>query len=144
MARLGQTRHDFPFPVCSQFQPTVLDGELCYSMKADALKEGKSQPGKPNSLLLILDTGISKEEEYELTTENHPGMYIDSLNLDTEPTSKNPIKINIGTLASFSDHRVGSYSLQSLKKITGTESYMARSHQKCQLEAFETCHTKGS
>ena len=47
----------------------------------------------------IMDEQI---EEYELTTEIHPG----------------------------------------LKKITGTESYLARTHHKCQLEAFETCHTK--
>ena len=111
-----------------------MDGELCYSLKADATKGEKTIAGKANSLLLILDSGMLNNKEDGLSAEYQPDMHIVSLNLDNEPTSKNPIRIHFDTLASYSDHRVGSYSLQSLKRITGTKNYLELPKKECQIE----------
>ena len=40
MTLLGQTRQDLPFPVCSQFQPVLFEGQLCYSLDLATLNIG--------------------------------------------------------------------------------------------------------
>ena len=43
---LGQTRQDLPFTACSQFQPTILEGQRCYSLNLTAIDTGKAGTGK--------------------------------------------------------------------------------------------------
>ena len=106
------------FVACDKFQPTVLEGQMCYSLDLKDMK--KSAPGKSNGLSMILDANtIGNEEE-------------------------NVAKIYIHTLSPFSEYKNGSYGLFSLTKITGTSGFLSipDADKKCQVEAFEECNTR--
>ena len=48
------------FVACDQFQPTVLEGQICYSLNLNKVhKVNSSKTGKQNGLVLVLDSRIS-------------------------------------------------------------------------------------
>ena len=52
--------------------------------------------------------------------------------------------IHLDTLAGFSDNRPGKYYMSALKRIAGTEAFMALSNGEkgCQPESFEECNMR--
>ena len=140
MTLLGQTREDLPFTVCSQFKPTVLEGQRCYSLDLNFLNNYKSNTGKVNGLLITLDQGTF---DHGPNTEAEPSNVkkIVSLNLEPSGRDENSARIYLNTLAGFTDFRAGSFALSSLKKMTGTSKFMGLPHDSkdCQIEAFEDC-----
>ena len=105
---------------CDQFQPTVLEGQRCYSMDLGKEDVGKSKSGIKNGLLLILDV---QEENLEANTE---------------------AKIYLHTLTPFTALGNGSNAMFSLKKMTGTKSFLGLPDgtKKCQVQSFESCNTR--
>ena len=108
------------FVACDQFQPTVLEGQMCYSL--DLSKTGmneSSKAGKNNGLELVLDPNI-------------PG-----------DGGQSAARIFLHTLFPFTDYRNGSYAMSSLKKMTATKGFlgMSETNKKCQVENFEDCKT---
>ena len=57
MTMLGQKKADFPFTFCSKFEPTVLEGQLCYKINITPLTVNNAKPGEKNSLMMIIDPG---------------------------------------------------------------------------------------
>ena len=107
------------FVACIKFQPTVLEGQMCYSM--DLSKTGiSSKAGKSNGLMLVLDS-------------NSPW-----------DGAMNIARIFLNTLFPFTDYRNGSYAMSSLKKMTATKAFlgMSVSDKKCQVETLEECKTR--
>ena len=114
--------------VCDQFEPTILEGQLCYSLD-NAMLKGKVKSGKLNGLFLLLD-----RNPY-------------SLNI-TEDNVKGPndqsFKVFIHTLAQFTAHGPGSYAMSALKKMTGTTSFMQLPEEDkvCFVHNRENCQTQ--
>ena len=144
MTLLGQTREDLPFTVCDKFQPTVLEGQLCYSIDMSFIHTEKSKAFKNSyGLLLLLDPG-KLEGIKEKVTNQGPEKKIVSLNLDPSDTYDNSASISINTLQRFTDYRAGSYGLSVLKKMIGTDSFLALPNniKNCQVETFEECQAQ--
>ena len=134
MTVLGQSRQDLPFPVCSHFQPTVLEGQRCYSLTIETQLEVITGP--EFGLLMILDSGPMTECKHSQLFCGHKNQPKDNIrtrfhkmNLNPSPSggNKNPTRIYLNTLASFTDFRSGSNVMSSLKKMTGSDSFMALS-----------------
>ena len=117
---LGKTIQGYNLLACNSFEPSLINGRLCYSLK-DQLK-GKTRHGKKNGLMLMID----------------PGQIMDNQNDDEASSS---FELYLHTLSGFSGFRAGSYALNSLKQMTGTPGFMSLpDHQKrCHIELVEDC-----
>ena len=74
------------FTVCDKFKPTILEGQLCYSLDIDELKEYPTKSGKSNGLLLLLDT-----KPYQLIEKDR--------NFRGSKVSSQKFKVFVNTLA---------------------------------------------
>ena len=137
MTLLGQTRQDLPFTVCDKFQPTYLEGQLCYSLDLSRMSNKKTKSGLKSGVVLIIDPFVK-----ELTQQTETRDIITSLNFESLQHSGSSAKIHLNTLASFTDYRAGSYAMFALKKITGTATFMELPDRvkKCKTETFEECY----
>ena len=137
---LGQTRPSHPFTICSQFKPTLMYGQLCYSFR---LNSNLTKAGIKHGLLLLLDPGHS---EHSQSPESNyiQGHRVSSLNLEHMTTSDSSARLVVHTLESLADYRAGRYGLSGLKKMTGTNSFMELpiGNKKCQTETYEKCHSR--
>ena len=120
---LASTTQDLPFTVCSQFQPMDLEGQICYTLDISSLKPEKSEPGLKNGLMLLIDAGTS---------------------IASQEKKKNPVRIFLNKLASFSEVANGTYAISGLKKMTGTKSFLELPDEtkRCQLQTFEECQAQ--
>ena len=136
MTLLGQTREDLPFTVCDQFRPTLLEGQLCYSINLSMIENRKAKSGLKYGLVLILDPSEKETENTEESKED-----ITSLNFETVSNEKSSARIYLNTLASFTDYKSGSYGVFSLKKMTGMDNFLELPAEvnQCKIETFEEC-----
>ena len=141
MTLLGEQRAELPFPVCSHFQPTVLSGQLCYSL--DLKSFTKSMPEKNSGLMIILDQGGTLDDSQDIATPSLDNDF-DSINLKISVSHESSAKIYLNTLASFTDYREGSYAMNALKKMTGTTSFLLQTDEQknCRIETYEDCQAK--
>ena len=112
--------------ICDKFEPTILEGQLCYTMDIAKLTEYPTRSGKTNGLLFFLDPNPYKLN----TTEKNVG--------------DQSFKVSIHTLAQYNTIRHGSYGMGALKKMTGTKSFnQLPDHQKkCLVHNREECQTE--
>ena len=117
---LGKTIPGSRFLACDSFEPSVIDGRLCYSLK-DQPKQPTKQ-GKRNGLLLMIDPGQTKPNQNDAEESYSFELYLH-------------------TLSGFSGFSAGSYALDSLKQMTGTTGFMSLpdDQKRCQIELFEDC-----
>ena len=117
--------------VCDKFQPTILDDQLCYTLKKETLKESSTKSGKYNGLLLLLDPNPyylnHKEESAEASSAG-------------ETSSR----VFVNTLAQFTTFGRGYYAMTMLKKMTGTSSFkqLPDDQKKCFVHNREECQTQ--
>ena len=148
MTLLGQTRKDLPFTVCDQFQPSVLEGQLCYKLEPNKIKAFNSKTGKKYGLLLILGQDkLTKKHNFQHDDEFDENKIIKYINMDYEKPKADSARIYIHTLSqgmsSYSGYRAGSYGMSSLKKMSGTTRFLQLPEDTidCKLETFEECNT---
>jgi hypothetical protein len=138
MAITGEYIDGLDFPVCNKFQPKVLDGQLCYSLSVSSIippQEKKTQPGKKNGIFFAIDI----EEDSSSVSNNE---FREKGILNTKDLiDNNKVSVNLDTLSRYSDTRPGMYIITSLKKMTGTESFLAMADniKGCQIEPEEEC-----
>ena len=69
-----------------------------------------------------------------------------SLSINNKPGGVERIlaRIYLNTLASFSDHRAGSYAISAVKKTVGTGTFLElpSENRKCQLQTIEDCQVQ--
>ena len=120
---LGKNVSSHNFTACRGFQPSLKNGQLCYSLHLSQVIGSESKSGVKNGLTIVIDQPTS----FELTR-----------------AESSVATIHLETLAGFSDGRAGRYYMSSLKKITGTDAYMALSNgeKECQPESFEECNMR--
>ena len=117
--------------ICEKFQPTILEGQLCYSLDIAKLGKKQTKSGRSNGLFLLLDPN-----PYHLNAIEK--------NVGGSKTVENSFKVFINTLAQYTTFGPGSYGLSTLKRMTGTESFkQLPDHQKkCLVHNREECQTK--
>ena len=146
MSSLGETIDHLSFSYCTKFQPAVLDGQLCYSLDLEDVLEEQTEtkPGKKYGILIILDPGRTDKDQHRTEVPDNDET-IESLNLQTEQVDEeSTVKVHIATLARFTDYGPGSYVMSALKKMTGTNSFLAfpEDEKFCQTERFESCQER--
>ena len=144
MTLLGQTSPAISSVVCSTFQPTVLEGQLCYALNLTSIGTEKAKTGQRNGLTIFIDQGTAN------VSQNKSGLFIDrkegitKLDLELSEDDDNSARIYLNTLSSFTDSRVGSYAMSSLKKMTGTDSFLAQTEEQknCRIQTQEDCQAE--
>ena len=130
---LGSTRSGVNFTICDLFQPKLVDNHLCYSLNPKKMQEWKTKPDRQNGLVLVIDPGVS-------WVKNDNGQMVGS---NAKPQNGSDIigGVFIHTLSHFHDVRAGTYILQSLKKMTGSTSFLGlpNDQKECQTEQYEQC-----
>ena len=137
MTMLGQTKANFPFTFCSEFRPTVLEGELCYKINIVPSTITNAKPGEKNCLMMIIDPGQTSKKHQAIEEQD-----LNIVNLEPASTSSS-VRVYMDILGTFSDYRPGSFAMYALKKMTGTEGFLTlpKEKKKCQVETFELCQT---
>ena len=119
-ALFGRRMEGFNFATCDKFQPTVMEGQLCYSLDVNNITRGRTKPGKGMGLSLLLDPINPKSVQNGVD---------------------HSFRIFLNTLDGFSDMKDGSYRMINVKKMVGTDSFMALSDQdkECQDKTLQDC-----
>ena len=118
----GNKMDGFAFPFCTGFDPILLEGDVCYTVNIKALiKEPiKTEMGKENGLMLLLDSG-----SLGLANQDKPVMEdFNRLNMAQRQGEVGSLRIYINTLAPFSNNRAGSYKMSTLKEMNGTNNFL--------------------
>ena len=123
---LGRNLEGFNFTACDKFHTSLVEGQVCYSLDLSNLTKTKSRAGRKQGLTLMLDR-INPPSLKNANNEAH-----------------NSFRIFLGTMDGFSDNQDGSYRMTAIKKMVGTESFMAMSdkEKECQEEKLQDCQTR--
>ena len=140
MTLLGKKTQGLDFTACSHFQPTLLKGQLCYSLNHSSIEAQTTKSGKRGGLVLLLDLDGHRND---LTLKESTYLE-DMLDLEVSEKFDRSAKIYLNTLSSFTAYKSGSYGMTALKKITGTESFLKQTDEdkKCRIETKEECEAK--
>ena len=116
---------------CDKFEPTIFEGQLCYSLDVSKFGEKTTREGKKNGLILLLDPN-----PYLLN-------YKDKIKKVSSANDLKNFKINIRTLAQYTAYGPGLYAMSALKKMTGTKSFLQlpENQKRCQIHNREKCQT---
>ena len=144
MLALGNQVSEFPHPVCSMFEPSVLEGQLCYSINISKVTNRTTKTGLGGNLFLILDPGrpfnrLIEDEDLEDDQEKMLSIDVNALK-----RGKNLAKVHLSTLVSYSGYRSAIFVLTALKKMTGTDDFMKLPEdvKDCRIEDFEDCKVR--
>ena len=143
---IGSKVPNMTFPVCNISEPTVFEGRLCYKINVEKRSGRTVFEGKESGLMLLID--VNSERSIDITThvEDSGNQSVTDVYLGrARMKNKNLASIHIGTLAQFTGYGPGDYALTAIKKMTGTENFLAwpQDKRKCALERYEKCQMKG-
>ena len=132
------------FPFCSLFQPTILEGRLCYKLQLKM----KSGEGKSNELMLLID----HNQDLSLYNDDHADNIKEEivfnstkLNLKTFGSHRgSQVKVQINTISPKIGFGRGSYRLTAVKRMTATSSFLEMSFKErnCNVEEYDDCRTR--
>ena len=129
---LGQKRPELDnLTVCDAFEPTILEGQLCYSIDIAQLeKRPATESGKSKGLLLLLDPSPYQIQSDERSAKD-------------ERNKQQNFRVYIHTLAPFTAYGPGAFAMSTLKSMTGTTSFMKLpdNQRKCVIHNREECQT---
>ena len=128
---LGQRRPELDnLTVCDKFEPTILEGQLCYSIDIAKLEKRQTEAGKSKGLVLLLDPS-----PYQIQN--------DERNVKDGRNKEETFKVYIHTLSPFTAYGPGAFAMSSLKRMTGTTSFLQlpENQKKCAIHNREECQT---
>ena len=112
---------------CNKFEPTVIDGQLCYSLDVAKIEKKPSKAGKSNGLFLLVDP-----DPYQRNPVGRKERHEDQ-----------SFKVYIHTLAQFTAFGPGAYAMKALKSMTGTKSFkqLDDNQKSCRVHNREKCQS---
>ena len=138
----GQYIPRLDIPICNKFKPTILDGQLCYAIDMkDVLKEKASKPGRGFGLVLAIEQKVTTTEQ---SSSNFAAL-LQQGHLDTKMDIREfSSSIHLNNLVKYTDSRAGLYKMSGLKKMTGTDGFLALTDMKkgCQIEDQRECEQR--
>ena len=129
---LGQQRIGFQnLTFCDKFQPTILEGQLCYSLDVTKLERKATKTGKRNGLFLLLDPNP------------YPMKSTDG-RVRAARNDQESFKVYIHTLAPHTAYGPGAFAMHTLKRMTGKPSFyqMPDNQKECQVHNRENCQSE--
>ena len=125
--RLGFQNSTF----CDKFEPTILEGQRCYSLDVAKLKPESTETGKKGALYLLLDPNPYPTES------TYPSV-------KAARNDQGSFKVYIHTLAGHTAFGPGAYALHTLKRMTGKTNFyqLPDSQKECQVHHREMCQTE--
>ena len=128
------------FPICSSFQPTILEGQLCYKMQLN----GTSGVGKKNQLMLLIDYNEHLSMHPSLN-RSEPVLNPTSLNMEKKGEEEGTrAKVQVNTLSPIIGFGGGSFVLTNVKRMTASDDFLKMSldERGCEVELYEDCRTQ--
>ena len=129
------------YPFCSSFQPTMLEGQLCYKLTLNAT----SGQGKENELVLLLDYNEDRSLQ-TLTKEDSIVFSKTEMNFGTAAGSLQGMaaKVQIHTLSPYVGFGGGKYKMTVVKRMKAKADFlgMAFEDRNCEVELYENCRTQ--
>ena len=113
--------------VCDKFEPTILEGQLCYSLDIAKVGKRSTKTGKTNGLWILLD----------------PNPFRTNVSSEMKPDDQK-FKIYVHTLAQYTAFGPGEYGMSAFKSLKGTQSFkeLPDNQKKCHVHNQEECETK--
>jgi hypothetical protein len=141
---LGQSYPSLSYPVCNQFRPAILDGQLCYQLNLESVLGNRHQleSGKRGSLMLLIDYNLERSVNHNNFKQEESKRERKLLSFEVLPrNSQTSAKIHIHTISPFDAYGEGNFRMTALKKMTGTDKFLklTKEEKKCQNEMFEEC-----
>ena len=135
MSTLGKNIPGLTFPVCDRFKPVIKDGHVCYALDMidlDPKEKGKTERGEGFGIWLVINMEMSSKENFFIPNEF-------MINKNTQRS--NHVTIHLSLLQEFTDVRPGVYGMTSLKKLTGTDTFLGLPDnvKDCQVGDQERC-----
>ena len=130
---LGQRTSELDnLTICDKFEPTILEGQLCYSLNTAKVVGNATRTGRRNGLLVLLDPSpfqINVGEELKGFDQTH---------------EQEQVRVYVHTLSPYTAFGAGEYAMSALKRMKGTESFkqLPDSLKNCQVHNKEECETK--
>ena len=114
--------------LCDRFKPTILEGQLCYSLDVAKNKRKATKSGERNGLFLLLDPN-----PYQVNSMKR--------NVDADRNDNDSFKLYVHTLAHHTAYGPGAYAMHTLKSMTGTKSFeeLPDNQKKCRVHDREDC-----
>ena len=138
------------FPVCNKFKPTIQDGQTCHALDINSVipkDDAKTKRGIENGILIAIDTDQRTAFQMEATSERTDP--ISGRLRVGKQISRRRATITISSLEKYTDtcksHTGGcGYKMTTLKKMTGTDSFLGLSDdvKDCQIESKERCKNR--
>ena len=136
MSTLGKNLAGLTFPVCDQLKPVIKDGQICYALDMidiEPMKKGKTERGEGFGIWLVINMEMSSSKN------NHfiPREFM----MNKNTPRRNGATIHLSLLQEFTDVRAGVYGMTSLKKLTGTDTFLdlLDNVKDCQIGDQEMC-----
>ena len=133
-------------PLCSAFNPTILEGQLCYELKLNTT----SSQGKRNQLMFVLD--YNDDRSVQISSKALPKKHkaadlsILTLNFGDAVHSLRGIsaKVHIGTLSPYTNFGGGIYMMSEVKRMRAKDAFlkMPLAQRNCEEELYEVCRTR--
>ena len=124
---LGSQKSTF----CDIFDPTILEGQLCYLLNVTKFKTTATKTGKKSGLFLLLDPNpyVMKSTDGRIKTARN---------------DQESFKVYIHTLAENTAFGPGAYAMHTLKRMTGKTNFyqMPDSQKECQVHSREKCQAE--
>ena len=128
------------FPICNSFKPVILDGRVCHQFDNSRISM-EMKAGKEKGLMFVVDSNI--EKALEIVDDEANSLTYKTLSLGKGMKgARQHAQIHINTLAPFYGEDPGDYAISSLKKMTGTQNFLALSNSECQNEDFVRCKNR--
>ena len=130
------------FPLCSAFNPTILEGQLCYEIKLNAT----SGQGRENQLMFLLD--YNKDRSLQISSDERKVADVSKGTMNFASAVQNlhgqSAKIRIGTLSPYTSFGGGIYTLSAVKRMSSKEDFldMPLAQRHCEVELNEDCRTR--
>ena len=145
---MGEYVDHLKFPICRNFTPTLLNGELCYTVNLASFisEETKTEEGRDGELMLLLDYNLERSVQAKSlqTNEADETDKISLENVQGFGEAEPQARIYIHTLTGFTGFGAGSYVMSSLKHITTTNNFLGLSEEtrSCQIEGTAMCRSR--
>ena len=141
MSKYGKKIPHMNLPVCSHFNPTLISGQLCYTIKikGDLDDDVKEELSGLNILLdpVPVSTNVKLQSNKKIAPEYNMLTYADK-----SETTK--VDIYFSTMEGFRGVGDKEYTLTALKLMTATDAFLGREERfrGCSLTSFEECYAE--
>ena len=140
-------QENITYPVCTAFEPTVLDGQLCYRIDVNkAIKDLKNGVGNEAGLTFVVDNNSERSLALDKSISFGDGQESqDKTHLPSRPKEVDSIKVHIDTLEQFSAFGSGIFIMTSVKEIRCSPNFleMAEDVRRCGLEdSVQECRSR--